>query len=73
MTKFTIFFRLVWLITLLSFTFIDRNNKILVFLMIFLLLILTIITIIRILISRNEWRKMIEDGDVEIKNKISFD
>ena len=73
MTKFTIFFRLLWLITLLSFTFIDRNNKILVWGMIFLLLILTVITIIRALISRNEWRKMIEDGEVEVKNKISFD
>ena len=73
MTNFTIFFRLLWLITLLSFTFIDRNNKILVWGMIFLLLILTVITIIRALISRNEWRKMIEDGEVEVKNKISFD
>ena len=59
--------------TLLSFTFIDRNNKILVWVMIFILLLLTTITIIRALISRNEWRKMIEDGEVEVKNKISFD
>ena len=73
MTNFTIFFRLLWLITLLSFAFIDRNNKILVWGMILLLLILTVITIIRALISRNEWRKMIEDGEVEVKNKISFD
>jgi len=73
MTKFTIFFRFTWLITLLSFTFIDRNNKILVWVMIFILLLLTTITIIRALISRNEWRKMIEDGEVEVKNKISFD
>tara|TARA_B100000959_G_C14435917_1_gene400572 strand:- start:207 stop:332 length:126 start_codon:yes stop_codon:yes gene_type:complete len=41
--------------------------------MIFILLLLTAITIIRTLISRNEWRKMIEDGEVEVKNKISFD
>ena len=73
MTKFTIFFRFTWFITLLSFTFIDRNNKILVWVMIFILLLLTAITIIRALISRNEWRKMIEDGEVEVKNKISFD
>ncbi len=73
MTKFTIFFRFTWLITLLTFTFIDRNNKMLVWTMIFILLLLTAITIIRTLISRNEWRKMIEDGEVEVKNKISFD
>ena len=73
MIKFTIFFRFTWLITLLAFTFIDRDNKILVWTMIFILLLLTTITIIRALISRNEWRKMIEDGEVEVKNKISFD
>ena len=73
MTKFTIFFRFTWLITLLSFTVIDRNNKILVWIMISVLLLLTTVTIIRALISRNEWRKMIEDGEVEVKNKISFD
>ena len=39
----------------------------------FFLILLTIITIIRALISRNEWRKIIDDGDVEIKDKISFD
>ena len=69
MTKFTIYFRLVWLITLLSFTIIDRNNKILVWVMIFLLFILTLITIIRALNSRNEWRKMIDDGEVEIPDE----
>ena len=73
MTKFTIFFRFTWLITLLSFTVIDRNNKMLVWIMISVLLLLTTVTIIRALISRNEWRKMIEDGEVEVKNKISFD
>ena len=73
MTKFTIFFRFTWLITLLSFTVIDRNNKMLVWIMISVLLFLTTVTIIRALISRNEWRKMIEDGEVEVKNKISFD
>tara|TARA_Y100000758_G_C15768625_1_gene318650 strand:+ start:194 stop:331 length:138 start_codon:yes stop_codon:yes gene_type:complete len=40
---------------------------------IFLLVILTIITVLRALESRNQWRRMIKDGDVEIKDKISFD
>ena len=38
-----------------------------------ILLILTCITVIRVLESRNQWRRMIEDGDVEVKDKISFD
>ncbi len=36
------------------------------------LFILTLITILRVIESRNEWRKIIDDGDVEIKDKISF-
>jgi hypothetical protein len=40
---------------------------------IFSLVILTIITVLRALESRNQWRRMIKDGDVEIKDKISFD
>ena len=36
------------------------------------LLVLTIITVVRSLNSRNEWRKIIEDGHVEIKDKIKF-
>ena len=39
---------------------------------IFLLAILTFITILRSIDSRNQWREMIEDGDVEIKDKIEF-
>ena len=37
-----------------------------------LLVILSFITILRSLDSRNQWRKIIEDGDVEIKDKIEF-
>ena len=73
MTKFTIFFRLLWLIVLAFILFLDRNNSLMVVSSIIILILLTIITIIRALISRNEWRKMIEDGEVEVKNKISFD
>ena len=39
---------------------------------IFLLIITAIITVIRSLNSRNEWRQIIDDGDVEIKDKIKF-
>ena len=37
-----------------------------------LLSILTFITFLRAIDSRNQWRKIIEDGDVKIKDKIEF-
>ena len=73
MTKFTIFFRISWFITIILILFIDTDNSIMVYSIISMLLILTCITVIRALESRNQWRRMIEDGDVEIKDKISFD
>ncbi len=73
MTKFTMIFRLMWLMVGLAVLFMDRNNFIHVIIVISILLILTTITILRAINSRNEWRKMIEDGEVEIKDKISFD
>ena len=39
---------------------------------IFILLAVTILTVVRAIVSRNEWRKLIEDGDVEIQEKIKF-
>ena len=73
MTKFTIFFRIIWLVLILSIFFIDRENLIMVSIFLILLFILTGITVVRVIESRNEWRRMIDDGDVEIKDKISFD
>ena len=73
MTKFTIFFRISWFITIILILFIDTDNSIMVYSIISMLLILTCITVIRALESRNQWRRMIEDGDVEVKDKISFD
>ena len=73
MTKFTIFFRVLWFLTIISLFFINRNNIVMVSIVIFSLVILTIITVLRALESRNQWRRMIKDGDVEIKDKISFD
>tara|TARA_Y100001960_G_scaffold145283_1_gene154027 strand:- start:510 stop:701 length:192 start_codon:yes stop_codon:yes gene_type:complete len=63
----------MWLMVGLAVLFMDRNNFIHVIIVISILLILTTITILRAINSRNEWRKMIEDGEVEIKDKISFD
>ena len=73
MTKFTIFFRFLWFATIIPILFIDRNNPIMIYSLITMLLILTMITVIRALESRNQWRRMIKEGDVEIKDKISFD
>ena len=57
-----------------SFQFdVANTNSVSTFVIIFILLFLTMITIIRAIESRNEWRRMIDDGDVEIKDKISFD
>ena len=65
--------KLFWIITLLLVLFLDRQNKIMVIVTISLLLLISLITILRSINSRNEWRQMIEDGEVEIKDKISFD
>jgi len=73
MTKFTLFFRALWFITIVSILLIDTDNSIMVYSVISMLLILTCITVVRALESRNQWRRMIEDGDVEVKDKISFD
>tara|TARA_Y100001970_G_scaffold294159_1_gene447709 strand:- start:35621 stop:35842 length:222 start_codon:yes stop_codon:yes gene_type:complete len=73
MTKFTMLFRLLWFLTIISILFINTESKIMVYSVILMLLILTSITVIRALESRNQWRRMIEDGDVEVKDKISFD
>ncbi|MBI45334.1 MAG: hypothetical protein CMG66_04120 [Candidatus Marinimicrobia bacterium] len=73
MTKFTVFFRFLWFATIVSILFIDRNKPIMIYTLIFILLILTVITVIRAIESRNQWRRMIDEGDVEIKDKISFD
>jgi len=65
--------KLTWFIVFLLIIFIDRENSVQKFSTIAILLFISIITVIRSLNSRNEWREIIEDGDVEIKEKISFD
>ena len=65
--------KLLWFATFLLIIFIDRNSGTMIFITISLLLFMSIITIIRSINSRNEWRQMIDDGEVEIKEKISFD
>ena len=65
--------KLVWLLTFVLVVTIDRDNKLMAILTIALLVLIALITVLRSINSRNEWREMIEDGEVEIKDKISFD
>ena len=69
----SILIKFIWFITILLVITIDRNDFFMVSFTIILLLIISFITVVRSLNSRNEWRKIIEDGDVEIKDKIKFD
>ena len=69
----SILIKFMWFITILLVITIDRNDFSMVSFTIILLLIISFITVVRSLNSRNEWRKIIEDGDVEIKDKIKFD
>tara|TARA_B100001540_G_C15718692_1_gene601986 strand:- start:313 stop:543 length:231 start_codon:yes stop_codon:yes gene_type:complete len=69
----SILIKFIWFITILLVITIDRNDFSMVSFTIILLLIISFITVVRSLNSRNEWRKIIEDGDVEIKDKIKFD
>tara|TARA_Y100001960_G_C14369714_1_gene678521 strand:- start:445 stop:672 length:228 start_codon:yes stop_codon:yes gene_type:complete len=69
---FNYIIKAIWLLTFLLIIFIDRNNIFMVIFTISLLLFITFITVLRSLDSRNEWRKMIDEGDVEIKEKIKF-
>ena len=71
-TIFNYLFKGLWAILFILIIFINRDNQLMVFCTITLLIILSFITIIRSINSRNEWHKIIEDGDVEIKDKIEF-
>ena len=83
MKNFTIIFRILWLIAIIMIILTDYYrpqekietspyNNYLLFSTIILLVILTIISVIRALESRNEWREMIKDGDVEAMEGLSY-
>jgi len=65
--------KLVWCLTFILVVTIDRENKLMSIITIVLLILISLTTILRSINSRNEWREMIEEGEVEIKDKISFD
>ena len=85
MKKFTVLFRILWLFAILMIIATDyvRDPKYIVdngsyhytYLLIstiLFLLLLTVITVIRALESRNEWRDMIKEGDVEAMEGLSY-
>jgi len=65
MNYFTIIFRLLWLLLLFLLIFFDRDNPYILYFTLFLVFFLGITTSIRALESRNEWRKIIKDSDLE--------
>ena len=69
---FNYLMKTLWFLEFLLIIFLDRDNPMMVYPTVILLLLLTVLTVLRSLISRNEWREIIEDGDVEIKDKIEF-
>ena len=64
--------KILWFLVICGIIFLDRTNNTMVLITIVSLIIMTVLTVIRSLISRNEWRELIKEGDVEIKDKIKF-
>ena len=65
MTLFTKFYRVAWLVLIVLLIFLDRNNPYWVGSSIFLLLILAAIAVLRALQSRQEWREIIEEENLD--------
>ena len=64
---FTKIFRFIWLLFFVLLIYLDRNQIFNKVFLISLLIILSIITVFRILDSRNEWRKILEEEEEETK------
>ena len=65
MNPFTKIYRFSWLILLLLFFFLDRDNPYWVITTILLLVVLSVIAVLRSLESRKEWRKYIEKESLD--------
>ena len=59
---FTKIFRLIWIVFIILLIFLDRDNVYNKIFLISSLIILSLITVFRILDSRNEWRKIMEEN-----------
>ena len=65
MVIFTKIYRVAWLVLVILFIFLDRNNLYWVIGTIILLLLLSCIAVLRFLDSRNEWREIIEEESLD--------
>ena len=65
MTFFTKIYRTVWVVLIILIVFLDRNNLYWVVGTITLLLLMSGIAVLRILDSRNEWRKIIQEESLD--------
>ncbi len=65
MTFFTKIYRIAWLVLILLIVFLDRNNLYWVAGTITLLLLLSGIAVLRFLDSRNEWREIIKEENLD--------
>ena len=65
MALFTKIYRLAWLVLIVLLIFLDRTNLYWVGGSIFLLLILAAIAVLRALQSRQEWREIIEEENLD--------
>ena len=65
MTLFTKIYRLSWLVLIVLLIFLDRTNPYWVGFSIILLLILAAIAVLRALQSRQEWREIIEEENLD--------
>ena len=65
MSVFTKFYRLLWILLLILIVFLDRNNFYWGISTILLLVILASLAVLRALESRNQWRKYIQDENLD--------
>ena len=66
MTAFKYIYRTLWFILFLLIIFIDRSNLFMILGTLILLALLTSVLVLRIIESRNQWRKYLKDHDIEM-------
>lgn len=65
MKHFTLIYRLLWLFVIFLLAILDRQNIIMVTIIILFVIVLTAIGVLRALESRNEWRKIAEEDKAD--------
>lgn len=65
MKHFTLIYRLSWLFVIFLLAILDRQNIVMVTIIISFVIVLTAIGVLRALESRNEWRKIAEEDKAD--------